>query len=211
MTLADIEAFARCALDGPDDRPAWLRALRDADHPTSAYYRLLWLMGRAMAPLRAVEIGTFVGTSAAHLAAADARNYVVTVDVNPDAAVQAAKIGLPNLEAITDNSSRILDLLHDRPLFDLCYIDGEHNFNQAYGEYERCRALLRDGAVMLFDDVDLPMATREMQVFWEFVADPKLRLDALHHTGFGAALKDSTVAPLPWSAVVGEAQRRFAR
>ena len=204
--FTDIIELAHRIVDEPDTRPAELRRLRDAEHPTTLYYRFLHRLCETYAPLDILEIGTYCGTSAAHMAAADARNRVTTVDIQPDAKIQADSIGLPNLTAITADSSKVLAQLGAQT-FDLIYVDGWHDFNQTYGEYVLFRPSLRDGGLMIFDDVGLEMAGDQMNVFWSFVVDLKTRADHLHpNTGFGICRKQPEVTPPPWSQVINKAQ-----
>lgn len=214
MTLPSLDAVSGLAAEvarTPDDRPGGLTVLRDATHPTTLYYRFLYELCRRHTPLAVLEIGTYCGVSAAHMAWGNPQGSVVTVDIQSDAKVQVDRIGLPNVFAITHDSSRARPLLDGR-MFDLIYIDGWHDFNQTYGEYVLFRDLLRDGGLMIFDDVGLPMAGDEMNVFWEFVVDPKVRLDYLHpNTGFGVMQKDPAVTPPPWSAVIDRAGAEIAR
>lgn len=206
-----------------DTRPLWLKEMPHACDPQARYYLYLYqLIARLGPPLDCVEIGTYIGTSAAHLAVRNGEEggrggLVVTIDINPDAARQVlrrvpAHDCLAQIATITDDSTYAWDRARVRCLgYDVLYVDGNHTFNQAYGEYYLYRQLLKPGGVMLFDDVGLQMATNEMEVFWDFVVDPKARLDYLHHTGFGIAVKDPAVEVLPWKAVIKEAERRMGR
>lgn len=215
--LATIERLAADVRSGSDRRPPELCALSGAADTENGYYRLLYEIGREYAPTRILEIGTFMGTSAAHLALGHpdcGTNIVTTVDSNEDAAEQVAGLGYRNIHAVTSDSVSYLRARPGHPSKStplIAYIDGEHNFTQAYTEYGLCRELVGDRGILLFDDIDLPMGTREMHVFWEYVVDPKVKLDGLHHTGFGAAVVDLS-RPLPlWEEIITEATARFAR
>lgn len=200
-SLDALGQLAAEVMAGLDRRGPWLEGLRDAHEP---YYRFLHELVLRLHPLTILEIGTYVGVSAAHMAYDNHGGRVVTVDINPDAKRWADLLRLPNLLALTSNSSQAVPLVEGYGPFDVLYIDGLHNFNQTYGEYVLYRPLVREGGLIIFDDVALPMATNEMEVFWRFVTDPKLRVDALHHTGFGVAIKTGAPPP-PWEAVIGEA------
>jgi len=192
----------------PEERPARLRSLRDADQPGNLYYRLFHAMSMRSGPADVVEIGTFVGSSAAHLGANPAVR-VLTIDCNPDASVRVAELGLPNVRAVTADSVAHADKLPRGRWIDLLFVDGNHTFNQAYGEYEAYRPLVKPGGLVFFDDIRLPMSTREMDVFWDHVVDPKAELEGMHHTGIGVCVVDPSVALPLWAEVIGAASRRF--
>jgi hypothetical protein len=201
IELGRAAAIAQSLPGLADDRPDWLRALRDACHPDCLYYRFLYELAKQFAPIDCIEVGTFVGTSAAHLAAAN-RGYVVTLDIQPDAKVRADAIGLSNLYARTAEAKQWASdtkatIGQDRTMFDVAYIDGLHNFSQTYAEYTLYRRLVRDGGLMIFDDVGLVMDGDEMEVFWALVQEPKVRLDYLHSTGFGIVQKQGIAVPDP--------------
>lgn len=191
-----------------DKRPERLKAMPATSD--DLYYRLLYAIGEHAAPLRIVEIGTYVGASAAHFAIGNQGGEVVTIDINPDAKRQADRLGIPNLLAIHADSAAVLPALRaavaEHGLFDVCYVDGLHNFNQAYGEYTLYRPLVKDGGLFLFDDVALDI---EMETFWEYVVDPKMRFDVLHRTGFGACVKDPAVQVPSWDAIIQRATQKI--
>lgn len=203
-----IELATSVQSASPDDRPQALKDLRDAVHPTTLYYRFLYELCTRYTPVDVLEIGTFCGTSAAHMAWNNG-GHVITVDIQPDAKAQVDRIGRPNIRSIVTDSSRVIPQLEGRT-FDVIYIDGWHDFNQTYGEYVLFRPLLRDGGLMIIDDVGLEMEGDQMEVFWEFVGDAKQRVDHLHpNTGFGIVQKTAGVQPRPWKDVIGEAQARM--
>ena len=210
--LSDIVELAKALPSMEDRRPGWLRALaRVAGDPP--YYRLLHEIGLRFRPRRVLEIGTYEGVSAAHLAA-DPGTLVVTVDVVPAATEKARAIGLQNVRAIAHDSVSLGAKISrgEFPIavpFDLLFVDGESNFNQAYGEYMAFRPLMAPGGVVLFDDIRLPMETREMDVFWDYVVDPKAELPGMHKTGFGACEVDPVRRLPPWEEVIGRASARW--
>lgn len=204
--FAKAQALAAMVPAREDIRPAWLRALRDAEHPTAPYYRFLYDLSIECAPLDVIEVGTFVGTSAAHLAAGG--GTVLTIDINPDAKIRVDSLKIPNIEAITADSAQAVKQLQGK-MFDVAYIDGWHDFNQTYGEYVLYRQFVREGGLLIFDDVGLDMEGDEMEVFWEFVVEPKQRLDHLHTTGFGMVEKVNGTQVPAWKDVVDAAKKRI--
>lgn len=207
MNLDAIAQLAR--LTEPDGRPDWLKTLKHASDPDALYYRFFYELSQRLAGARLLEIGTDRGVSAAHLAA-HLQNHVTTVDNNPQATANARGLGLPNVEAIhADSTVACGQLGSEGRLFDVAFVDGLHTFNQAYGEYLLCRALVKDGGFIFFDDIHLDMHTREMDVFWDHVIDPKLDLSHLHVTGFGVCQVARAIEPPPWRTVIDEASRRM--
>lgn len=188
---------------GEDDRPESLKQLRDAMHPTCPYYLFLYKLMRELKPSSILEIGTYVGTSAAHLLVGTdnqaTQATVVTIDINPDAARCVRELNLP-IETITADSFNAYQQFKPES-FDVLYCDGWHDFNQTFAEYTYYRSLIKEGGLMIFDDVNLDMAGDEMNVFWACVTEPKVRLDHLHTTtGFGVVVKDSHRPPMATQA-----------
>lgn len=194
MELTHVARLARTFLDRPDGRPDWLRAL-DTD-PTSVYYRFLYEFARDVRPAFSLEIGTCEGKSAAHLAAGNPEGLVVTLDIKPEAKRLADALLLPNLVAVVGDSIGLLERLKWVPKLDVLFVDGDHTFRNAYGEYIAYRLHLRDGGLVFFDDIAINDGMRRM---WDSVVDPKEALPNLHYTGFGVARKDSKFIPRPMS------------
>lgn len=212
MNLETIAGLARLALQ-PVDRPPplVLAASREAG-PNDLYYRFLYLLSTRMQARTAIEIGTYRGASSAHLAGTS--TSVVTIDLNVDAARYVREIGVDRVTPITANSGFVLgdpvEAAKIRALapYDILYIDGDHTFNSAYGDYTHFWPLVREGGVIVFDDTELGMAGDEMRVFWSRVVDQKVKLNALHETGFGAAIRGSTPPP-SWDAVIADVTREI--
>lgn len=218
-TLEQVQQLTAILPNLADDRPEWLRNMASASDDTAMYYRFFHQLVKRHHPLRVLEIGTYVGTSAAHLGFANTDGgTVLTVDINPDAKLQLERAiegkGLHGVSAVTKDSMQWANEnrgLHGQ--FDILFIDGLHNFNQTYGEYAAYRPFLKEGGLIFFDDLELDMATREMQVFWALVPEQKMKLDSLHYTGFGVCMKESNVFVPAWGDIVGRAeqmQREFA-
>ena len=188
--LAQLAQLAKSFLDFPDERPQWLKDL-DMD-PTSVYYRYLFEFARKFRPGISLEIGTCEGKSAAHLAAGNPEGVVVTLDIKPEAKRLADALLLPNLVAIVGDSIALLDRLKWIPSLDVLFVDGDHTFRNAYGEYVAYRPHVHDGGLVFFDDIAISDGMRRV---WESVPDPKESLPNLHYTGFGVAKKDSSVSP----------------
>ena len=201
--LSEIRELVEGLAGLPDGRPDWLKKLPSASDSTALYYRLFFELVRRKKPPAILEIGTYVGTSAAHFAAAHPGSFVVTLDHNPDAARQIDLLNLANVFAVTRNSGQGArdPAVRARAPYDILFIDANHTFNDAYGEYELYRPLVAEGGLIFFDDIRLDMKTKEMAVLWEMIPDPKLELSAAHYTGFGVAKKDPAVIVRRWAEI----------
>ncbi len=214
MTIEEIAALAE-RFPERDERPVWLATMRqDVNDPGARYYRFLYELAKARPPGFVLEIGTFLGASAAHLAMGNPLGTVVTVDINPDAKARAEELRVGNLHAVTDDSMRFaanngvqaFQTAIGKGEIDLLYIDGNHTFNSCYGEYVAYRRLMKDGGIILVDDCHVHA---EMDVAWRYIVDPKIRLDWLHNTGFGAAVVDKKIVAPEWSEVIANASKEF--
>ena len=182
-----------------DDRPEWLKDMPSARDNTAFYYPFLYHLAASPEYKNILEIGTYKASSAAHLAVGAKKHggHVLTLDVDPEAARLADEVAkaheLPITALVVDSRSpatlRAVEELRLAP-FDILFIDSAHNFSQAYDEYQRYRHFVREHGLIFFDDVGLDA---EMRTLWDYIADPKIRLDLLHYTGFGAALKSRLV------------------
>jgi predicted O-methyltransferase YrrM len=203
----NAKALAR-GVGGPlsllDTRGEALTLLPDASDPSCLYYAFLHHLVSKHAPIDVIEIGTYRGTSAAHFAHGNlgcmdlhegthVRGHVTTIDINPDAerCVRDLHLDLTNVTALTGDSFVVFDRVapnwrsHNVKV-DVLFIDGEHTFARAYAEYWLYREFVREGGLILFDDAGLPMDGDEMNVLWDFIDEPKLRVDHLHAgCGFG--------------------------
>jgi predicted O-methyltransferase YrrM len=215
MSLCDQLAgdIARGAI--ADDRPQWLRDMPSASDNTARYYPFFYQLARRHAPLKMLEIGTYRGTSAAHMAygaqMGGKEGQVFTVDIDENAKRFADDVanahGLRELTAFCMDSVASKAMLSALGPFDVLFIDTAHNFRQAYSEYVELRPLVRDGGLIFFDDISLGA---EMVTLWEYVADPKWRLDSLHYTGFGVAMKRPDAALARLENVIALATARIA-
>jgi predicted O-methyltransferase YrrM len=206
--VSDLDEAVRVArsLDEiPDTRPRWLLDLPHANDPAARYFRALYEIARALGPKAVLEIGTDRGWSAAAMAAGSEECRLVTLDINPESADFVARLPTRNITALTLNSGVAFEHVLRFAPFDWLFVDGNHTFNQAFGEYALYRPLVRDGGLILFDDVGLQMAGDEMGVLWEIIIDRKERLDHLHHTGFGICEVQKALTLPPWEDVIGRA------
>ncbi len=209
MNLSDLKQLASELPRLFDDRPLWLKEMPYASQPGSDYYRWLWELGKRFHPERVLEIGIDKGASTLTLAASNPTGTVVSMDINPGACENARTIArhheIKNLGILHQDSLKVVAF--ERP-FDLLFLDSWHSFDQVYREYESYRPLVRPGGIILFDDIRY---SKEMEVAWDYIADPKMDLSELHHSGFGACQVDPALTPRTWETIKAEAKERYSR
>lgn len=199
IALHELRSLAQSLVSSEDRRSAFLKNLPSASDNTAMYYRFFYELSMRYAPFKALEIGTYLGSSAAHLSANNTAS-VVTVDVDPNATKAVLALNLPNVYAVNKSSDEYVSGYMGAPEFDILFIDALHNFKDAYTQYFTLRPLLKKDALVFFDDTNL---NEEMRRLWIAIPDEKLDLTVLHYTGFGAAKVTPGVNPKPLSAVLG--------
>lgn len=170
-----------------DSRPPEVRKFPHEPPQMCVYYRLLYEWVRHAKPRNVVELGTFWAASAYHMAHASPESRVITIDIDKASKVKADALGLANLNSVTSDSVLAAELVKkDYSPIDVLFIDSDHSYKIASGEWTAYRPLCRDGAVVFMDDIHM---NAEMKHFWSEVRDPKMELNHLHVQGFGVAIK----------------------
>lgn len=217
--LSAVSRLAAEVLAGKDYRPRHLVDLeRASDEKGAGYYRLFWEMGRSWGgwPRALLEIGTHRGAGAAHWA--DEGNVrVVTVDFVGECREAVESLGLPNVKFLQCGSHAYADNLRlylppGERIFDFLFIDGDHSFKGAYGDYQRLRDFVKPGGIIFMDDIRMrppDCHAPEMEVVWDYVVDEKLELPELHYSGFGAIQVDPGRKAPPLEAVSANARREI--
>ena len=184
--------------------------------------RALYYLTRALRARRVLEIGTHVGASTIHIAAAMKRNAgdagdecsLVTVDISdvndaddaywkraglacsPRDAIAA--VGLAHCAAfVTMDSIAYLDAHDER--FDLIFLDGDHAAQNVYREIPRALQHLRpDGAVIMHDVFPglRPLWRDGAVVPGPFLAAQRFRNE-------GAEIELLPLGALPWPTKLG--------
>lgn len=211
LSLQDLRTLSDSLHTIHDDRPAWLKAMPYAMEEIHHYYRLLWEIVKRYKPEYVLEIGIDKGGSTLTLAAANPAATVVSVDIDKASCDRARQLagdhGLKNLIVTCDDSLKNIALLEKiRKKADLLFLDGCHDFAHAYPEYEQYRAFMKDGGIILFDDIH---ESRQMEVAWDYVVDQKCELPRAHHSGFGACKVNHSVTCPTFSSIVAQATARF--
>jgi predicted O-methyltransferase YrrM len=182
--------------------------------------RALYFLVRALCPRRVLEIGTHVGASTIHIAAALKKNGAVpgesvfiTVDVQdieaPDAYWRRA--GLPRsprdslvqlgaadgVQFVTMPALRYFDQV-DKP-FDLVFLDGDHSAAAVYQEISCALAQLRDGGTVVIHDY-FP----RQRPLWKdgaMLAGPSLAVERCQRDGSCIVVRP--LRALPWPTKLG--------
>jgi len=172
-------------------RPHELWSLPEANDFRNFYYRFLHRIASKATPenpFTAIEVGTYLGTATAHLAANTSCN-VHTIELNNDLINQAKRLhkGAGILDGRTtfhwgDSIACLTNAITMRVCPDLIFIDGEHSHSRVTDEADLAALLAADG-VVLFDDL---LLNDDMKRFWSELPGEKLELHHLHYTGFGA-------------------------
>ena len=191
-TIRRVAAQAvRLANTPADPRPSWLRRMPGAADPRAAYYLFLHLLTAERYGIsRCLEIGTDGGTAAMHKARPG--GHVVTLDINPGCAPNVNGIAAYQelrVQGVTVDASRsdprIIAGQFDGPIV-LLFIDGDHTYPSASGDYQRFGPLVRHGGYIVMDDTRL---NDGMARAWQEVDEPKVELSELHYMGFGVAVR----------------------
>jgi predicted O-methyltransferase YrrM len=198
LSPEELRNFSDVLVSLPDDRPQWLKDMPYARESPEHYYVLLWQIVKRYKPEFIVEIGIDKGGSTLTLAAANPAGRVMSVDIDKAACVNAYNIAvahrLTNLEVVHDDSlNNIKAVRQSGKQIDLLFVDGAHDFLHCRAEYEGYRPLMKQGGIILFDDIH---ESREMEQAWESVVDPKCELPKAHWTGFGACKVEHSI-PCP--------------
>lgn len=197
VSLQELRALSDSLHTTPDDRPQWLKGMPYSSETKSHYHILLWEICRRYKPEYTIEIGIDKAGSTLALAAGNPAGAVISVDIDKPSCENAKKVALShslvNL-TVAENDS----LKHCRELLqgidrkaDLLFIDGAHDFKHAFAEYVEYRPLMKQGAIILFDDIH---ESKDMEAVWDKIVDPKVELPKAHWTGFGACKVDFSIS-----------------
>jgi predicted O-methyltransferase YrrM len=165
-----------------DSRPSRLIEMTTEAPTTASYNRFLYMLTRNFQPALMVETGTDRGRSCAHMAMGNPKGQVVTIDIDPACSAQALALELPNVAALTGDSLNLLGIF-DVDSIDLLFLDSLHTYEHTKAEWEAFQSKLKPDALVLIDDITLDEG---MKRFWDELPEPKLPLNHLHFSGFGA-------------------------
>lgn len=193
--LREIEQFSKTLRARPDERSDKVKAYIEGDDNGCHYYRFLHELVKAARPPVVVETGTRKGCSAIQMASANPAGTVVTVDLDPNSSKIISTLGAKNITPITGDSISLFSRVEAiAPRIDLLYLDSDHSFARVLSEYVAYGSIVRDGGLIVFDDIHINVDLRR---FWPSVKYPKIDLNHLHvGCGFGIAVKIPGISPI---------------
>lgn len=160
----------------------------DPRFPPSAYYRFLYRLAEYQKPSLSVELGVCGGGGSLHLALGWDDGIVCGVDVGVEYQdnLKYLNSNCPNFKFwLGDSVMAAKQIAAKYGLVDILFIDTIHTYDRTIAEFQAWRPYLASNAVVCFDD----LLRAEMAGLWEWLPEPKLRLDALHdgsdEGGFG--------------------------
>lgn len=166
------------------DVPSWLQVSRTPSDAVTPYYRFLYILAREMPAFLSVELGSREGLGAMCLAEGNPDGLVISLDIAEQISDACRR---QNVRFLKQDSRQIpWEQPELKQLIDVLFIDTEHD-GRAADEYDTWKGLLRDGAVVLFDDISL---NPDMVNFWNSFTVPgceKFELP-LHSSGFGCLI-----------------------
>lgn len=187
MSLDQMADLARQIPKMPDPRPGWLKAACDEPMNVASYYLFLYELARRVDPKIVIETGTRRGHSAAQFAAGAPAATVITIDILESSKADVARFPVTNVVALTGDSTKIFDQVKGMaPVCDILLLDSDHTYEVIRAEYLAYRELVRDGGIILIDDININPGLRKA---WDEVSDPKIEATHLHYMGFGLAVR----------------------
>jgi predicted O-methyltransferase YrrM len=127
-------------------------------------------------PITLVEIGTFEGATAAHIAKSRPKARVICIDpfpprtpenvelVNPGDVTRWMANRQPNMNLFVGTAMEFLTLNHCRYFADIVFVDGDHRTEAVYADMLAAEIMLRGGGVILAHDYNRLKKTLEEEV-----------------------------------------------
>lgn len=122
--------------------------------------KLLYALVRELNPAHILEVGTYHGGSAVHMAQACKKNghpgtgAITTIDIWEGAGVNIPKSLKPYIDVVTQNVDFWLDDYGlPGPFFDFIFEDGAHSEHQVHTIYQALPKILKPGGYVLSHDV----------------------------------------------------------
>lgn len=162
----------------PDPLPAFPYAYEP-------YYAFLYLLMATGEFDNAVELGTFYGVGALHLAAGNRTATVYTVDRDPSDWRIPDEIAGNIRRVIGDTVAMAAELPAEIPLL---FIDAEHTTEAIDRELAIYLPRIPKGGVVVFDDLTYTPEMYDLRK--RFLAMGGVDLPSLHWSGFGAWVND---------------------
>lgn len=123
--------------------------------------RLLYHLMRAFRPGRVLELGTYIGISAAYLAVGlthGGGGTLTTIEASPIRVDIARRhfeeLSLGSIETVTGHFDEVLPAVVDRlGVIDAAFVDGNHQRDATLAYFDRISAHLSPGGLVILDDI----------------------------------------------------------
>lgn len=211
VSLQELRSLSDNLHTIPDDRPQWLKEMPYVTQPGSSYYQFIYELVKRHRPARVLEIGIDKAGSTMCLSYGNPSGKVWSMDISKESCENARRLSrehnITNLSIIQGDSLKAPERSGWEDKVDLLFLDSWHSFDQVYREYVLYRSTVKEGGIILFDDIRY---SKEMAVAWDLIPDPKIDLSELHHSGFGACKVDPSITPVSWESIREEAKRRYS-
>ena len=127
-----------------------------------------------------VELGTNIGLTTMHLAAANSQANVITIEGEPSlcdiAKRNFTQHNLTNITTIQGDIDLMLpEMLEKLPRLDIVFFDANHTYEATISYFEHCLPKAHSKTVFIFDDIHW---SEEMELAWNKIRQhPKIRVD----------------------------------
>lgn len=160
------------------------------------HYSFLYLISKEFKPKSIVEIGMSWGIGAIHLALGNPNGVVCSIERDSECLniYKGFDFGLFNIFPMITESSLAVDKFGINSI-DLLYVDGDHQFECARKDYYDYFPKVKDGGIILIDDIELD---EDMRQFWRGIKETKFDVNFIRPmdilrpergVGFGVVLK----------------------
>jgi predicted O-methyltransferase YrrM len=135
------------------------------------YARLLFRLVNHFKPNTIIELGTSVGLTTMHLAAANKKAKIYTLEGSKEIAAfakqQFAKSKFKNIELVEgDFKDTFITLLNKLDSVDFAYIDGNHTKEATINYFDQLLPKCNQNTVLIFDDINW---SDGMQEAWQYI------------------------------------------
>ena len=178
MNLSELEKIATTCINGQWGCGDPFLENSESQPP---YYRFLNKVVRHYKPDIVVECGTYMATSAVHMAIANAGTMVITIDHAPHSKAYSALALYPNINLLLGFSTeaRIFKAVKEQcgaKKIGLLFLDSEHDGITATQEFNTYSQLFAEECLVCADDV----LDHRMYDFWLGMPGEKMTMNFLH-------------------------------